>query len=108
MSLLEIADESALEEVLQLPRVLLAKHSTKCFISTRAMRQVNKFAEKHSEIPVYQLDILAHPDLSERVASELQVPHESPQIILLSNGEAIWNDSHFGITQKAIEKAVEG
>ena len=106
MSIRALEDESKLDQLLQLPTVVLAKHSTRGFISTRAMRQVTKFAEKHPDVPVYQLDIIAFPQLSERVAVDLQVPHESPQVIVLTDGTATWNDSHFGITEKAIAKGV--
>jgi bacillithiol system protein YtxJ len=57
--------------------------------------------------PVYQLDIIGHPELSGRVSTVLEVPHESPQVIVVSNGEAVWSDSHFGITEKAIAKGIE-
>ena len=107
MNILAVEDQSTLDELLQLPTVVLAKHSTRCFISTRAMRQVTKFADSNPDIPVYQLDIIDHPELSERVSVDLQVPHESPQVIVISNGEAVWNDSHFGITDKAITKGLE-
>lgn len=107
MSIRTVEDESTLDEALQLPTVVLAKHSTRCFISTRAMRQVTKFADSNPDVPVYQLDIIGHPELSERVSTDLEVPHESPQVIVVLNGEAVWSDSHFGITETAIAKGIE-
>jgi bacillithiol system protein YtxJ len=94
MSIRTVEDESTLDEALQLPTVVLAKHSTRCFISTRAMRQVTKFADSNPDVPVYQLDIIGHPELSGRVSTVLEVPH-------------VWSDSHFGITEKAIAKGIE-
>ncbi len=52
MSIRTVEDESTLDEALQLPTVVLAKHSTRCFISTRAMRQVTKFADSNPDVPV--------------------------------------------------------
>ena len=45
--------------------------------------------------------------LSDLVARETGIRHESPQVILFRNGEAVWNTSHHGITAESLRKALE-
>lgn len=39
-------------------------------------------------------------------AEKVGVQHESPQALLLKNGQVVWHDSHWGITQSALKEAV--
>jgi bacillithiol system protein YtxJ len=48
---------------------------------------------------LYYLDLLAYRELSNEVGFRFQVQHQSPQIIILKNGEAILNTSHYGINE---------
>jgi bacillithiol system protein YtxJ len=45
-------------------------------------------------------------ELSRRVAEQTGIRHESPQAIILRNGQAVWSASHFDITAEAVEQAV--
>lgn len=85
---------------------LVFKHSPSCWISRRAYTQVSEFADAHPELPVLVVDVLAQRALSQQIAAELQVPHASPQVILVANGGALWNASHGGVTMQAIERAL--
>jgi len=53
------------------------------------------------------LEIQAVPDLSREVESLTGVRHESPQVILLRDGKAIWNASHFDVNAASVSKALE-
>lgn len=45
----------------------------------------------------YYLDLLAYRSVSNFIADALQVHHESPQIIIIKDGEAIYDVSHLDI-----------
>jgi hypothetical protein len=45
-------------------------------------------------------------ELSAEIAKRLGIDHESPQVIVLSNGQVVWNASHFKITSHAVAEAV--
>ena len=45
--------------------------------------------------------------LSGLVARETGIRHESPQVILFLNSEAVWNTSHHGITAESLREALE-
>ncbi len=53
------------------------------------------------------LDLLAHRDLSAAIAAELGVQHQSPQVILVRNGQAVYSASHSAISPEAIAAALE-
>jgi len=83
---------------------LIFKHSTRCSISAMALERLNrnwKFAD--NQITPYYLDLLQHRDISNAIAEKWQVHHESPQILIIKNGECIHDASHSDISVSEIE-----
>lgn len=80
--------------------VMIFKHSTRCSISSMSLdRLLRKWKEVDTEkVTPYYLDLIASRDLSDLVAKEFRVPHQSPQILLIKNGAVIYDNSHFGIS----------
>lgn len=50
------------------------------------------------EMPLYFLDLIQHRELSNQIAQQFQVHHESPQLLLIKDGECILDQSHGGIS----------
>ncbi len=79
--------------------VLIFKHSTRCSISTMALsrfeRQWNQ--EKIGKVEPYYLDLIQHRNISNLIAQELNVNHESPQVLLVENGKCTYSASHSAI-----------
>jgi bacillithiol system protein YtxJ len=50
------------------------------------------------DMPLYFLDLIKHRELSAQVAQIFQVHHESPQLLLIKDGECILDQSHAGIS----------
>jgi bacillithiol system protein YtxJ len=74
--------------------VLIFKHSTRCHISRSALRMFeSELGLKHEMVP-YFLDLLEFRDVSNEIASRFGVQHQSPQIIIIKDGKAIYNASH--------------
>ena len=82
--------------------VLVFKHSNACPISARAYREMQKLEDR-----VNLIEIQAVPDLSREVESLTGIRHESPQVILLRDGKAVWNASHFDVNAASVSKALE-
>ncbi len=55
-------------------------------------------------LPLYFLDLIKHRDISNKIAEDFQVHHESPQLLLIKNGECILDQSHGGIS---VEETLE-
>lgn len=86
---------------------LIFKHSTRCSISSMAKRN---FELGWDVIPVatklYFLDLIAHRDLSSYIAETFQVHHESPQILLIKDGECILDASHSDISADEVAETI--
>jgi bacillithiol system protein YtxJ len=78
---------------------LIFKHSTRCSISMMAKRRFELDWENlPKDMPLYFLDLIQHRDISGQVAQLFQVHHESPQLLLIKDGECILDQSHGGIS----------
>lgn len=79
--------------------VVLFKHSVTCGISARAKHRLEDGYDLDPEkTPLYYLDLRANRDISNEIASRFGVIHQSPQIIILQNGQAIFDTSHHAVS----------
>ena len=81
--------------------VILFKHSTTCPISASAYRQMSQVDRDVSLVVVQRAR-----NISNEIETRMGVRHESPQVVVVKNGEAVWTASHFDITSEAVERAV--
>ncbi len=77
--------------------VIIFKHSTRCSVSRMVLKQFENEFDLHEKITPYFLDLLEHRDISNEIASRFGVFHQSPQLIVIKNGNAVFNDSHGSI-----------
>lgn len=77
--------------------VLIFKHSTRCIVSRTALKQFEKEFDLGDKIDAYFLDLLEYRDISNEIANRFGVYHQSPQLILIKNGRAVYNVSHDAI-----------
>jgi bacillithiol system protein YtxJ len=78
---------------------LIFKHSTRCSISMMAKRRFEMDWENlPADMPLYFLDLIKHRDLSNKVAADFSVYHESPQMLLIKDGECVLDQSHGSIS----------
>lgn len=96
-----ISSVNDIEMIIDRSRVvpcLILKHSTRCPISSMAKSRVEMawdFPEDKME--AYYLDLIAHRDISNYVAAEFGVRHESPQALVIIDGVCTHNASHLNI-----------
>jgi bacillithiol system protein YtxJ len=87
------------------PQVIF-KHSTRCSISSTAKHRLET-ARQSDLVDFYYLDLIAFRDISNQVAEQFRVPHASPQVLIIRDGECIFDESHLGIRMDDIlEQAV--
>ncbi|MGB0521935.1 MAG: bacillithiol system redox-active protein YtxJ [Flammeovirgaceae bacterium] len=104
-----INSEASLEEVKAAShkqRILIFKHSTRCSISAMALNRMER-AWNESEmqgLTPYFLDLIAYRPISNKVAADFGVQHESPQVLVIENGECIYNTSHMGINYQELKQ----
>lgn len=99
-----LTQESQLAEIKErsktVPQVIF-KHSTRCSVSMVALGRLGR-SEEPEGVEFYMLDLLNYRDISGKVAETFAVRHESPQVLLIKNGECTYNESHFGINMQPI------
>ncbi len=86
--------------------VLVFKHSTRCSISRMVLRQFENGFPLDVNITPYFLDLLEHRNLSNEIASRLDVQHQSPQVIVIKEGVAVYNASHESIDVEDLKRFV--
>lgn len=87
--------------------VVIFKHSTTCGISRMVLRTFERdYAVEDGKIDLYYLDLLAFRDVSNEVAIQFQVVHQSPQLLIIQNESTVHHASHQGIQASDIEKFV--
>jgi bacillithiol system protein YtxJ len=98
----DLVDDEGWARVLEQDLAVLYKHSTRCWASPVAMREVEQFATRHPDVPVYVVDVLFDRILSQRIALDTTVRHESPQVIVLRGGRPVWDASHRDISAESL------
>ncbi len=84
---------------------LIFKHSTRCSISSMAKSRLEREWNLENVQPWY-LDLIDYRNVSNAIASQLGVQHESPQAILLKVGKVVYVSSHSSISVSEIAKHV--
>ncbi|HIV74277.1 MAG TPA: bacillithiol system redox-active protein YtxJ [Candidatus Pseudogracilibacillus intestinigallinarum] len=98
--------EAILEKSVDKDQVIL-KHSTTCPVSFNALDEYNDYLADTPDTNIdYSLvKVRESRPVSNQIEADLEVKHESPQIIYIKNKKAYWNTSHWSVT-KAHMKAV--
>lgn len=86
------------------PQVIF-KHSTRCSISTMAKSRLER-NEQPENGDFYFLDLIKYRSISNEIAEEFAVTHESPQILLIKNTECVYDESHSGIQMDDIAEQI--
>lgn len=95
-----------LEEESKDQPVAILKHSTRCGISRMVLRQFENSYElgEDEEIKLYFLDLLSYREISNEIAARFKVQHESPQLIVLKDGQVKHHASHQAIDATSLSK----
>ena len=59
---------------------------------------------EEGKLKAYYLDLLEHRDISNEIAERFGVYHQSPQVILIRDGKAVYDTSHSDIDAATVQK----
>ena len=88
--------------------VAILKHSSRCGVSSSVLSRLKgdwNISADHLEF--YFLDLITYREVSKAVENAFNVRHESPQLIVIKNGKAIFQRSHFDIKLNELKGVVE-
>jgi len=104
MHWIHLNDEEQLRNIIAksgtIPQVIF-KHSIRCSISAVALQRLQK-AEQPAEVDFYLLDLINNRGLSNKVSEVFKVQHESPQVLVIRDGQCVYDESHLGISMHDI------
>jgi len=87
--------------------LLLFKHSQTCGISAEALDELEAhIAEGGAAVRYAMVTVQTHQELSNVVSSRLGIRHETPQVILVRDGRAVWTASHFRVNAVELARAI--
>lgn len=102
---MRITDKNSLPELLERSRhqpVVIFKHSTTCPISSAAYREMEGYDGE-----VALVEVQRARELSGEIEKTTGVRHESPQVLILRNGQVVWGASHWNVQAAAVADAVK-
>jgi bacillithiol system protein YtxJ len=101
---IELTNEHQLENIRKLSSQkaqVIFKHSTRCSISSMAKNRLER-SNAPLNVAFHFLDLIKYRSVSNKIEVEFGVNHESPQVLLIKNGECIYEESHNGISMEEI------
>ncbi len=102
-----------LESVAQLEEIVkksknksqvIYKHSSTCGISRMVLGMFTDSFDMETDVDLYFLTIQNHRDVSNTIADKFEVTHESPQLLVIKNGEVVFHTSHGAISEMDFTK----
>ena len=103
ISLNEMSQLDAIVEKSYEKPQFIFKHSTRCGISRTIKREFEAaFTFNNEEMNLYYLDLLSYRDISNEIAFRFGIHHESPQLLIIKNGEVVKYASHGNIIDSII------
>lgn len=106
----QLTDEDTLDEIAEISfetPVAILKHSTSCGISRMVLRQFEQeYNLEEGKFKLYFLDLLNYRSVSNKIASKFNVPHESPQLIIIKEGKVVYDASHSEVSAGSLDKFV--
>jgi len=104
--LTNLAQLNDIENMSNVKPIVIFKHSTRCSISRFALKQFEREYDLDKTVDAFFLDLIEHRDVSNEIANKFGVYHESPQLILIKNGKAVYDVSHSDISAEALKSKV--
>lgn len=89
--------------------VMIFKHSTRCSISRMVLDRLERnwdVKDMEPRVKPYFLDLISYRQVSNQIAELFDVEHESPQVLIIRNGQSIYDNSHMGIDYQSIRDTV--
>ena len=100
----DLKSESQIAEIRENSKLrpqVIFKHSIRCGISAVAKSRLDKW-QPTADFDFYYLDLINNRALSNKIATEFHVYHESPQVLVIKHGECVYDESHLSISVQDI------
>lgn len=108
----EISTESEWAEALERTTgkpLLVLKHSTRCPVSSAALEEYEAYLDDKpaGQVEYLLVKVIESRPVSNRIADDLGVRHESPQMIMVKDKASYWSASHWSVTKKHMQAVLD-
>ena len=83
------------------------KHNTDCPISRGVLASLQAGEEVKDIDTLYVLDLQAHRPLSNALAEQYGIEHQSPQLLIIKDGKCVYDQFGYDISPQSIREAIE-
>ena len=84
---------------------LIFKHSTRCSISRFVLNEfMASYSFSEQDFGTWYLDLLSYRAISNAIAQQLEVTHQSPQLLVIKNGKVVAEASHEQVNSLQLSK----
>ena len=105
IALTELSQLNEIREESKTTPVLILKHSTRCSVSLMAKNGLDRSWDiEDDKIKTYYLDLLKFRPISNQIAEDFGVHHQSPQVLLIKDGVCDYTATHSAIDARAIKQ----
>ncbi len=88
--------------------VAVFKHSTRCPVSMMAkLKMSTTWDIDENKLPLYYLDLIKYREISNQIAADFDVEHESPQLLVIKNNKCVYDASHGSISVSKVKEVLE-
>jgi len=114
ISPIPLTTETQLADVLNNPKprkngVLLFKHSPRCIVSKMVLRELlAEWNLEEDEVEMYLIDVINSRSLSNMIAEQFSIRHESPQLLYIKENTCVGNASHNGVSIQLVDSWIHG
>jgi len=101
MNWITITDENQIQGIFESEDyAIIYKHSPRCMTSLMAYRQLKSEVSgaADNETPLYIVDVISNRRESQAIAQIFNVVHQSPQILVVKNGQSVYDTSHENVS----------
>lgn len=100
LTLSDLNQLNSIDEISKNEAVIIFKHSNRCAISSMSLSRLERTwnDEMIPNTTKFFLDLINYRDLSNQIANIYDVRHESPQLLIIKNGECIYHASHMSVS----------
>ena len=86
---------------------LFFKHSTRCIISSMALKSFEREWDTSLDVTLYFIDLIANRPVSNELAEISHVQHQSPQAIVMDGTKVVHSSSHEQIDASKIKQLLK-
>ncbi|WP_141502255.1 bacillithiol system redox-active protein YtxJ [Paenibacillus luteus] len=89
--------------------LVVFKHSTTCPVSANAHQEFSQYLDgkPREDVDYVLVKVIESRPVSNQIAEDTSVKHESPQIMYIDKKEKVWSATHWSITKAHITAVLD-